>query len=132
MLAQVSPSIVVDWEGCIEVFIAPDLCKGAPAIERVLAEDQFAAPPLEEYRPMVESRQDPTDESPGSSPQSSNSAGASPYLIIQGPRLAFVPHFLQNLPSRTQLPQSSQNTIDACGGGVGCGACADGMGAGVG
>ena len=79
MLAQVSPSIVVDWEGCIEVFIAPDLCKGAPAIERVLAEDQFAAPPLEEYRPMVESRQDPTDESPGSSPQSSNSAGASPY-----------------------------------------------------
>ena len=79
MLAQVSPSVVIDWEGSIEAFLAPVLCKGAPAIERVLAEDQFAAPPLEEYRPMVESRQDPTDESPGSSPQSSNSAGASPY-----------------------------------------------------
>ena len=128
MLAQVSPSVVVDWEGSIEAFLAPVLCKGAPAIERILAEDQFAAPPSEEYRPMVEIPKDPTDTRPRSSPQSSNPAGASPYLIIQGPRLAFVPQLWQNLPSRTRLPQFSQNTIDAC---VGSGACADGMGAGV-
>ena len=99
MLAQVSPSVVIDWEGSIEAFLAPVLCKGAPAIERVLAEDQFAAPPLEEYRPMVESRQDPTDESPGSSPQSSNSAGASPYSRSKtGFRATLLAEFAQPNP----------------------------------